>query len=197
MSKIYGLTGGIASGKTTVLDILSENGCKIFNADKIAREVVEVGTVGLRQIVSEFGEDILLPDGSLDRKKMSKIVFSDKTQLKRLTDITAPLIRKRILDIVENVHLLDDDTIYIFEIPLLFESNYQPYFDAVISVYVEFDIQLKRLMKRNNLDKKSAEDQINSQMSMAEKKKLADYVIDNSGDLSELQSEIKTLLKNL
>lgn len=197
MSKIYGLTGGIASGKTTVLDILSENGCKIFNADKIAREVVEVGTVGLRQIVSEFGEDILLPDGSLDRKKMSKIVFSDKTQLKRLTDITAPLIRKRILDIVENVHLLDDETIYIFEIPLLFESNYQPYFDAVISVYVEFDIQLKRLMKRNNLDKKSAEDQINSQMSMAEKKKLADYVIDNSGDLSELQSEIKTLLKNL
>lgn len=197
MSKIYGLTGGIASGKTTVLDILSENGCKIFNADKIAREVVEVGTVGLRQIVSEFGEDILLPDGSLDRKKMSKIVFSDKTQLKRLTDITAPLIRKRILDIVENVHLLDDETIYIFEIPLLFESNYQPYFDAVISVYVEFDIQLKRLMKRNNLDKKSAEDQINSQMSMAEKKKLADYVIDNSGDLSKLQSEIKTLLKNL
>ncbi|KRK65584.1 dephospho-CoA kinase [Companilactobacillus tucceti DSM 20183] len=197
MSKIYGLTGGIASGKTTVLDILSENGCKIFNADKIAREVVEVGTVGLRQIVSEFGEDILLPDGSLDRKKMSKIVFSDKTQLKRLTDITAPLIRKRILNIIENVHLLDDKTIYIFEIPLLFESNYQPYFDAVISVYVEFDIQLKRLMKRNNLDKKSAEDQINSQMSMAEKKKLADYVIDNSGDLSELQSEIKTLLKNL
>lgn len=197
MSKIYGLTGGIASGKTTVLDILSENGCKIFNADKIAREVVEIGTVGLRQIVSEFGEGILLPDGSLDRKKMSKIVFSDKTQLKKLTDITAPLIRKRILDIVKNIHSLRDDTIYIFEIPLLFESNYQPYFDAVISVYVEFDIQLKRLMKRNNLDKKSAEDQINSQMSMAEKKKLADYVIDNSGDLSELQSEIKTLLKNL
>lgn len=197
MSKIYGLTGGIASGKTTVLDILAENGCKIFNADKIAREVVEVGSVGLDEIVSAFGKDILLDDGSLNRKKMSQIVFSDKAQLKKLTNITAPLIRQRILQIVEDVHSLNDDIIYIFEIPLLFESNYQPYFDAVISIYVEFNIQLSRLMKRNNLDEQTAKQQISSQMSMDEKKKMADYVIDNSGDLSELKSKIKVLLKNL
>jgi dephospho-CoA kinase len=171
MSKIYGLTGGIASGKTTVLDILADNGCKIFDADKIAREVVEVGTVGLKKIVSAFGEDILLADGSLNRKKMSQIVFSDRSKLKKLTDITAPLIRQRILQIVDEVHSLDDDKIYIFEIPLLFESNYQPYFDAVISIYVEFNIQLSRLMKRNNLDEQTAKQQISSQMSMDEKKR--------------------------
>ncbi|MFC6322208.1 dephospho-CoA kinase [Companilactobacillus baiquanensis] len=197
MSKIYGLTGGIASGKTTVLDILADNGCKIFNADDIAREVVEVGTVGLNKIAASFGKNILLADGSLDRKKMSQIVFSDKLQLKKLTDITAPLIRQRILQIVENIHSLDDKVIYIFEIPLLFESDYQSYFDAVISIYVDSNTQLTRLMKRNNLDEQTAKKQISSQMSMLEKKKLADFVIDNSGNLDELKIEVKTLLKNL
>lgn len=197
MSKIYGLTGGIASGKTTVLDILADNGCKIFNADDIAREVVEVGTVGLNKIAASFGKDVLLADGSLDRKKMSQIVFSNKLQLKKLTDITAPLIRQRILQIVENIHSLDDKVIYIFEIPLLFESDYQSYFDAVISIYVDANTQLTRLMKRNNLDEQTAKKQISSQMSMLEKKKMADFVIDNSGNLDELKIEVKTLLKNL
>ncbi len=197
MSKIYGLTGGIASGKTTVLDVFAENGCRIYNADEIAREVVKIGTPGLDQIVASFGDDILMSDGTLNRKNLSQIVFSDKKELKKLTDITAPLIRKRILQIVEEVHALNDGLIYIFEIPLLFETNYQPYFDAVISIFVQPEIQLSRLMKRNNIDEQTAKNQIDSQMPMEEKKKLADFVIDNSGDLAELKSEIKTLLKNL
>ncbi|MFD1417157.1 dephospho-CoA kinase [Companilactobacillus keshanensis] len=197
MSKIYGLTGGIASGKTTVLNIFIENGCRVYNADEIAREVVEIGTPGLAQITASFGDDILMSDGNLNRKKLSQIVFSDKQKLDKLTDITAPLIRKRILQIVENVHTLKDNLIYIFEIPLLFETNYQPYFDATISIFVKSDIQLSRLMKRNNIDGQTAKNQIDSQMPMEEKKKLANFVIDNSGDLDELKSEIKTLLKNL
>ncbi|KRK74616.1 dephospho-CoA kinase [Companilactobacillus alimentarius DSM 20249] len=197
MSKIYGLTGGIASGKSTVLNLFRQNKFVIYDADYVAREVVKVGTVGLQQITQQFGEGILLPEGTLNRKKLSSIVFSDQEQLAKLNAITRPLIKKEILQTIETNKKSSEKTISIFEIPLLFEGNYQNYFDGVISIYVEPQIQLQRLMKRNGLTKKVALEQINSQMSMDEKKNRADFVIDNSGDLANLTKEFNKLVAQL
>lgn len=197
MSKIYGLTGGIAAGKTTVLKIFKEQGCNVFDADKVARQVVEPGTPGLKQVVKQFSKHILLPNGALDRKKLGRIVFSDKRQLKILNNIMGPLLRSTIVQIIDDAKNDSSSTINIFEIQLLFEGSYQDYFDATIAVYVDPEIQLERLMKRNNLNKQAALDKINSQMPMTEKKQLADYVLDNSHDIASLKNEISQLLKQL
>ncbi|WP_125769957.1 dephospho-CoA kinase [Companilactobacillus furfuricola] len=197
MSKIYGLTGGIAAGKTTILNIFQKLGCKIYDADQVARIVVEPGTTGLRQITKQFGKSILLSDGTLDRKKLGRIVFSDRRQLKLLTGITGPLIRKKILKMIDEAKNDQSQQTYIFEIQLLFESHYQEYFDATIAVYVDHEIQLKRLIKRNNITKQAAEDKINAQMSMEQKRELADYWIDNSQTIDDLEKQIKLLLKQL
>lgn len=197
MSKIFGLTGGIAAGKTTVLNIFKELGCQVYDADQVARKVVEPGTVGLAQITKQFSKNILLPDGSLNRKKLGRIVFSDRRQLKILTSITGPLIRQEIVQIIDEVKNSPSDQITIFEIQLLFETHYEEYFDATIAVYVDHEIQLKRLIKRNNITEQAAEDKISSQMPMAQKRALANYCLDNSGTVEDLEEQIKQLLKQL
>lgn len=197
MSKIYGLTGGIASGKSTVLNLFRQNKFIVYDADYVAREVVKLGTIGLAQITEQFGSGVLLADGTLNRKKLSSIVFSDQTQLEKLNQITRPLIKKEILQTVSDVKKSTQPDISIFEIPLLFEGNYQNYFDGVISLYVQPQIQLHRLMQRNGISKKVALEQINSQMSMDEKKRRADFVIDNSGDMNHLQNEFDKLVSQL
>ncbi|WP_334333023.1 MULTISPECIES: dephospho-CoA kinase [unclassified Companilactobacillus] len=197
MSKIYGLTGGIASGKSTVLNLFRQNKFIVYDADYVAREVVKLGTIGLAQITEQFGSSILLSDGTLNRKKLSSIVFSDQAQLEKLNQITRPLIKKEILQTVSDVKKSSQPDISIFEIPLLFEGNYQNYFDGVISLYVKPQIQLHRLMQRNGISEKVALEQINSQLSMDEKKRRADFVIDNSGDMNHLQNEFDKLVSQL
>lgn len=197
MSKIYGLTGGIAAGKSTVLGMFQEHGFEVYDADSVAREVVTKGSIGLAQIVDQFGNQVLQNDGTLDRKKLGSIVFSNPEQLQKLNNITRPLIKKKILKTVAEVKKSSQTTISIFEIQLLFEGNYQEYFNGVISLYVDPEIQLQRLMKRNNLTKKVALERINSQMSMTEKRQRADFVIDNSGDLTHLANEFDKLISQL
>src|SRR5699024_1074497 len=118
MSKIYGLTGGIAAGKSTILDFFETYGCKVYDADQLARQVVEVGSVGLKQIVEKFGQEVLNSDQTLNRQKLAGIVFSDSEQLQNLNNITRPLIKKRILKIIADTKASDEQTISIFEIPL-------------------------------------------------------------------------------
>ena len=197
MSKIYGLTGGIAAGKSTVLELFREHDFQVFDADSVAREVVVPGSIGLQQIVHQFGKAILQADGSLNRKKLGSIVFSDPQQLQILNGITRPLIKTKILKTVTAIKKSSSPTISIFEIQLLFEGNYQEYFDGVISLYVNPQIQLQRLMKRNDLTKKVALERIRSQMSMDEKKTRADFVIDNSEDLTHLANEFDKLISQL
>jgi len=197
MSKIYGLTGGIAAGKSTVLELFREHEFQVFDADSVAREVVVPGSIGLQQIVHQFGKAILQADGSLNRKKLGSIVFSDPQQLQILNGITRPLIKTKILKTVTAIKKSSSPTISIFEIQLLFEGNYQEYFDGVISLYVNPQIQLQRLMKRNDLTKKVALERIRSQMSMDEKKTRADFVIDNSEDLTHLANEFDKLISQL
>lgn len=197
MSKIYGLTGGIAAGKSTVLDFFKTAGCTVYDADKIARQVVEPDTKGLQQIVKTFGTTVLNTDQTLNRQKLASIVFSDGEQLQKLNSITRPLIKERILKIIADTKASDNKNIAIFEIPLLFEGGYQQYFDGIITIYVNEQVQLQRLMKRNNLTKKVALDRINSQMPMSEKRDRADFVIDNSGSLSDLANEFDKLVSQL
>lgn len=197
MSKIYGLTGGIAAGKSTILDFFKTYGCKVYDADQIARQVVEVESIGLKQIVEKFGQEVLNADGTLNRKKLAGIVFSDSEQLKNLNNITRPLIKKRILKIIADTKASDEKNISIFEIPLLFEGGYQQYFDGIITIYVSEEVQLKRLMNRNNITREVALNRINSQMSMSEKRDRADFVIDNSGDLTHLADEFDKLISQL
>lgn len=197
MSKIYGLTGGIAAGKSTISKLFQEHGFKVYDADQVAREVVEPGTIGLVKITQEFGTDILQADGSLNRKKLGSIVFGHPEQLQRLNRITRPLIKDKILQIIAETKKSSAKTISIFEIQLLFEGDYQAYFDGVITIYVDSKTQLQRLMKRNDLTEKVALDRINSQMPMAEKRDRADFVIDNSGDLKQLASEFDKLIVQL
>ena len=197
MSKIYGLTGGIAAGKSTVLKMFSDHGFQVFDADTVAREVVVPGSIGLQKIVAQFGTEMLLNDGSLNRSKLGAVVFGDSEQLQKLNRITRPLIKEKILKTISEVKKSSKSTISIFEIPLLFEGHYQEYFDGVISLYVNPEIQLQRLMKRNNLTKKVALERINSQMSMTEKRDRADFVIDNSKDLTHLALEFEQLISQL
>ncbi|MFC6175871.1 dephospho-CoA kinase [Companilactobacillus huachuanensis] len=197
MSKIYGLTGGIAAGKSTVLAMFREHGFIIFDADSFAREVVIPNSIGLKQIVDQFGEQILNADGTLNRAKLGSIVFSDNEQLQKLNHITRPLIKEKILETIDLIKKSTSKTIAIFEIQLLFEGGYENYFDGVISLYERPEIQLDRLMKRNDLSKKVAQDRINSQLSMDEKKRRADFVIDNSGDLKHLEQEFEKLMSQL
>lgn len=197
MSKIYGLTGGIAAGKSTVLEMFKNYGFQIFDADSVAREVVVPGSIGLQQIVAKFGSKMLQSDGTLNRKKLGSVVFSDHQKLQELNAITRPLIKEKILQMVSEVKKSSSMTISIFEIQLLFEGGYQDYFDGVISLYVKPEIQLRRLMKRNNLSKKVALERITAQMSMDEKRRRADFVIDNSGDLAQLSHEFEQLIPQL
>lgn len=197
MSKIYGLTGGIAAGKSTVLKMFSDHGFQVFDADTVAREVVVPGSIGLQKIVAQFGNEMLLNDGSLNRSKLGAVVFGDSDQLQKLNRITRPLIKEKILKTISEVKKSSKSTISIFEIPLLFEGHYQEYFAGVISLYVNPEIQLQRLMRRNNLTKKVALERINSQMSMTEKRDRADFVIDNSNDLTHLALEFEQLISQL
>ncbi|MFH5810391.1 dephospho-CoA kinase [Companilactobacillus sp. FL22-1] len=197
MSKIYGLTGGIASGKSTVLAMFRQHGFQVFDADSVAREVVVPGSIGLQQITAQFGTEVLKSDGTLDRAKLGAIVFSDHQELKKLNQITRPLIKEKILKTIAAVKRSNSSTISIFEIQLLFEGGYQTYFDGIISLYERPEVQLQRLMTRNNLTKKVALERINSQMSMDEKRSRADFVIDNSFDLAHLENEIEKLISQL
>lgn len=197
MSKIYGLTGGIAAGKSTVLQLFRDHGFDVYDADTVAREVVVPGSIGLKRIVDQFGSDVLQADGTLNRTKLGSIVFHDSEQLQKLNNITRPLIKKNILQTVTEVKKSSSTRISIFEIQLLFEGNYQDYFDGIISIYVKPQIQLDRLMKRNGLNKKVALERINSQMSMTEKSQRADFVLDNSGDLTDLAKKFDELMSQL
>ncbi|KRL03198.1 dephospho-CoA kinase [Liquorilactobacillus capillatus] len=189
MTYILGLTGGIASGKSTVSAFLKQKGAVIIDGDVIAREVVEPGTTGLTKLKSIFGESIIRTDGTLNRKLLGKTVFRDKTQLARLNAVVGPLIRERIKALIAQSRRLKYKLL-VLEIPLLFEGHYEKYCDSVMAVSIPANIQVERLMKRNNLSKEEAEYRINSQMSQAERNKRADVVIDNSKQVEETLAQV-------
>lgn len=185
-----GLTGGIASGKSTVSAMLTELGAALVDADRIAREVVGPGTAELSEIARAFGEDVLHEDGTLNRKRLGAIVFADAAQRKRLEQIVHPAIRRIMRQRMAELEKADPKRLVVVDVPLLFESGLQGMFERVMLVYVPPDVQLKRLMARDDLTREQALDRIGAQMPMERKRELADIIIDNSGSKDETREQV-------
>lgn len=193
MSIVIGLTGSIASGKSTVSSMFKELLIPVIDADQIARDVVEPGESALQAIVSEFGHDILLPDGTLDRKKLGAIIFSDTDKRAKLNAIIHPAVRKRMVEQKEHL-LMNGAKCVVMDIPLLFESKLTHMVDKTLIVYVDEGVQLQRLMNRDNSQKEEALQRIQSQIPLKEKVKLADAVIDNNGTVENTLEQLKDTL---
>lgn len=194
MTYILGLTGGIASGKSTVSAYLAQNGALIIDADLIARQVVAKKSSGLKQIVAKFGGEILTASGELDRKKLGKLVFSNKELLKALTDITGPLIRAEILREIQAAKKAQVKLV-VLDIPLLFETGYQTLCDKVMVVTIPSKSQLERVMKRDNLSAAEARKRIANQLPASKRNELADVLIDNSKSVAETYQQVLKWLK--
>ncbi|UJF15177.1 dephospho-CoA kinase [Jeotgalibaca sp. MA1X17-3] len=194
MTFILGLTGGIATGKSTVANYLAEQGIPVVDADVGAREVVKPHSEGLRRIVEAFGEEILLEDGSLNRKRLGELVFSQEEKRHILNSIVHVLIREWIQT---KTKLLTEEGIplIVWDIPLLYETNYQIDCDLVMVVYVPKELQIQRLMNRDKLTLEQAEDRIHTQMPIEEKRIKANILINNSGSIEDTYLQLDSWLK--
>lgn len=192
-----GLTGSIAVGKSFVLETFRELGCHVLDADNIAREVVEPGTVGLRLVTEQFGEEVLLPDGSLDRKKLGSIVFNDPVKRQLLNSIVHPLVIERQNEWIEGVECADPHGIAIVDAALMIESGGYRRFDKLIVVYCRPEIQLERLVLRDSLSEAEAARRIASQMSQDQKKSFADLLIDTSNGFDETRRQTTEIYRQL
>ncbi|ALS20891.1 MULTISPECIES: dephospho-CoA kinase [Paenibacillus] len=186
-----GLTGGIACGKSTVASMLVRRGALLIDADRIAREVVEPGTPALTQVIERFGADLLLEDGSLDRKKLGERVFGNTAALKDLEALLHPPIRAAMRERMEAYETQHPDKLVVVDVPLLYESHLQAMYSEVMVVYVPRHVQMERLMKRDGLTEEQANKRLDAQMPIEKKKELADIVIDNSGTIEETEQQIE------
>ncbi|OKO90805.1 dephospho-CoA kinase [Geobacillus proteiniphilus] len=194
MTLTIGLTGGIASGKSTVSAMMRELGLPVIDADEAARAVVRPGEDAYRQIVAAFGPDILQTNGEIDRAKLGAIVFNDEEERKKLNAIVHPAVRRKMLAEKEALVRSGAKTV-VLDIPLLFESGLTSWVDKVLVVYVDDDIQLRRLMARNGFTEEEARARIHAQWPLAEKMKRADAVINNNGTKEETRRQLLAILK--
>lgn len=193
---VLGLTGGIASGKSSISAMLKEMGFPIVDADVIARRVVEKGSPVLERIKEEFGEGVLNTDRTLNRKALGQLVFSSSKKLELLNSITHPAIIDEIRRSI-NAFTADGEKICVLDAPLLIESGLNSMTDSVLLVYVDGKTQLHRLMNRDNIPEELALKKISSQMGFEEKKKYADYVIDNSGSLDCTRAQLEKIVATI
>jgi dephospho-CoA kinase len=198
---IIGLTGGIATGKSTVARMLVERGALLVDADQIAREVVQPGSTLLAEIAHVFAVDeqlnILNSDGTLDRKKLGEYIFDHADAKQKLEALIHPAIRNQILSQMNALATQHPESLVIVDIPLLFESKYDRIFDQVIVVYVPREVQIQRLMERDGLSEEQAQQRIFAQMSIEEKRQLATVVIDNRADLAHTEQQIDQFLRSI
>ncbi|ATH62438.1 dephospho-CoA kinase [Staphylococcus pasteuri] len=192
MSKVIGLTGGIASGKSTVSELLTAFGFKVIDADTAAREAVAKGTTGLEKVRETFGEEAIDENGEMDRKYMGDLVFNNPDQRLVLNEIVHPIVRE-IMDEKKQQYIEEGHNV-IMDIPLLFENELQDTVDEVWLVYTSESIQIDRLMERNDLTQEEAKARVYSQISIDKKSRMADHVIDNLGDKLELKQNLEKLL---
>ncbi|MBW8351182.1 dephospho-CoA kinase [Bacillus sp. IITD106] len=195
MAIMIGLTGGIASGKSTVSNMLKERGFTILDADIAARVVVEPGQIAYKRIIESFGRDILNKDESINRSKLGSIIFNDAEKRKTLNSIVHPAVRECLND-WKNEAIKEGKKTIIYDIPLLYESNLTYLVEKVIVVFVNPDIQLKRLLNRNGLSEEEALARIRSQLPLNEKVERADAIIDNNGTIDETERQINELIND-
>lgn len=192
-----GLTGGIASGKSSVCDILRGKGCHVIDADKVAHELIRRGNSCYGPVKEKFGNDILDSSGEIDRKKLAAIVFEDKTQLEILISILHPEVIRTILLKLNELDKEKSDPRRIVEASMMIESGFHKSFQRLILVTSTPEQQIERLMNRNGLTLGQANRRIALQMALKDKIRFADYVIDNSGTLKETREQVDQLLQNL
>ncbi|PEK99642.1 dephospho-CoA kinase [Bacillus sp. AFS017336] len=196
MGKIFGLTGSIASGKSTVSNFLKELNVPIVDADVIAKEVVEIGQPAYEMIKEAFGSEILLESGEINRPLLGSIIFNNKEKRLQLNGIVHPEVRREMKEQADK-YINQGEPLVILDIPLLYEGNSIELVEKVIVVTVSEENQLKRLMDRNGLSKEDARLRIASQIPVKEKAARADYVIDNNGDLDYTKRQVKDLLNKI
>lgn len=195
--QIVGLTGGIATGKSTVSAILKKAGAVIIDADRIARKVVKKGLPAHREIIKNFGETVLLPDGEINRSVLGDIIFNDPQKKQLLNKIVHPHVRKEQNRQLETIEKTDPDSIVILDIPLLIETQMYSDLPEVIVVYAPEPIQIKRLMQRDGISKTDALARVRSQIPIEEKKDRATIVIDNSGTMENTRKQTLKIFQRL
>lgn len=193
---VIGLTGGIASGKSTVSAKLKELGAAVIDVDIVAREVVSKGEIAYNRIVQCFGEGILLPSGQINRKRLGGIVFSDKEKLALLNSITHPEIISKVKD---RIHQLKEEgrKVIVVDAAILIEMGLHKYVDSVWVVSVDRETQIKRLIERDKFDYRESENRVNSQFSNEIRRKYADVIIDNNKSVAEVGKRLEELWNNI
>lgn len=185
---IIGLTGGIASGKSTVSNYLAELGAIIIDADKIAHEIMEKGKTAYWQVIEAFGREILAENGEIDRSRLGKIVFNNLEKKKILEEITHPQVIREMREKIEEYRA--ENKVIVLDVPLLFEAGLDSMVDEIWVVYVDRGTQLQRLMARDGLSYEEANKRIQAQMSLEKKRDLADFVINNKGNIEDLKRQV-------
>ena len=191
--KIIGVTGGIATGKSTVSQMLEKRGFEVIDADEVVHELQTTGSLLLNQIVNAFGLTILHDDGSLNRGELGKIIFSDAAARAKLNSIVHPVVRA---EFERRIAISKDDVLFL-DVPLLFEAGFDDMTDANLVISASQEVQLLRLKMRDGLSEQEAQDRVCSQMALSEKVVRADFVIDNSEDLCELEENIEKFLREI
>ena len=192
-----GLTGSIAVGKSFVLGVLAELGCRVLDADATAREVVASGAPGLQAVVEAFGKEILTNDGSLDRSKLGTIVFADEQKRLRLNSVLHPFIIAAQDEQMRQWEEQDPNGIAVVDAALMIESGGYRRFDKLIVVHCRPDVQLQRLISRDGLDRQEAEQRIAAQMPQEEKKQFADFLIDTSDGFDNARQQTEAVFQQL
>jgi dephospho-CoA kinase len=185
-----GLTGGIASGKSSAAQLFVQKGARLIDADLVARDVVRPGEEGFQAVVDAFGSGIVTPSGELDRVKLGAVVFSDPKKRKLLDAILHPLIINRIFSGIRDLKDRGYTGIVIADIPLLFECGLPARFDKTVLVYANPETQQQRLLHRNSIRPESARQRLSSQMPIDDKRQFADYIIENTGSLEALEAQV-------
>lgn len=193
MSKIIGITGGIASGKSTLTAFLRQEGYQVVDADAVVHDLQAPGGRLYQALVEHFGQGILLENGQLNRVKLGQLIFSDESEQAWSRQVQGQIIREELAR--EKERLSQQEDLFFMDIPLLFEAGYESWFDEVWLVYVDEKEQLKRLMARNHLSQEEAEKRLAAQWKLADKRALADKILDNNGSLERLLHQAAELLK--
>jgi len=192
--KWFGLTGGIASGKSSVSQILKGEGFAVVDADLIARQVVEAGSAGLKAVVDQFGTAVLRPDGSLDRKRLGQMVFGSPEKLLQLENILHPLVQQETSKQRQALHSAGHDFTF-YDVPLLFEKKMQKEFDGILVVVASDQLQRQRIKMRDQLSDSEIQNRLQAQLPLAEKVNQATWVIHNNGSLQDLKKATLQVLE--
>lgn len=194
---LVALTGGIATGKSIVADILENLGCYIHRADQIAHQLMEPEKPAWKKIVVHFGEKILNENRTINRKKLGSIVFSDEKERKFLNETLHPLVMEQKKEEIDRLQKEKQYTIFVSEAALTLEAGFASYFDRIVVVYCQKEVQMKRIMGRDKVSRKEALRKIEAQMPSEEKLKYADYIIDTSGPLRKTVEQTERVFRGL